>query len=147
MLSSFTTTIDGECYTSGILARNNPSGLVMEELESDTWPSPLRDVVDEIDCFVSIGTGRPTLREPKDALWKRSTLKGAMAVRDALSICSQVTTDSHTEHMKVFKRYVPLFTVFTDDNAAAYTFSVSRKLGRMTSTSDSTLIPVTSPNC
>lgn len=145
MLSSPTTIINGEDYVAGMLGRNNPSSLALEELESDTWESPLMDVVYEVGCFVSIGTGRPIFRGPGDALRKRFTLKGVTAVQNALSICSQVTTDSHAEHMKVMKRYVPLSSVINDGNVVTYTFSALGRPGGRTYITGSTLTPAMSP--
>lgn len=105
-LSSPPTTINGVNYVSGVLGRNNPSSLALEELELDTWLSPLRDAVDEVGCFVSIGTGRPTLEGSEDTLKMSLTPKGIVSARDALSLCSLVTTDSDAEHRRIQKRYV-----------------------------------------
>ena len=127
-------------YVSGILARNNPSGLALEELESDSLLSPLADSVDKVSCLVSIGGGRPEFKESGGWLRRSSALEGITAVQGALDICSRVTCDTHAEHVKIRKRYVPLFDVLPGDILATYMFSGLRRPGGMRSTSDLTSI-------
>ncbi|KAK1979284.1 acyl transferase/acyl hydrolase/lysophospholipase [Colletotrichum cereale] len=100
-------TIDGVEYIDGAFGKNNPSGVVLKELESVESPLQLANSVAEVGCFVSIGAGRPTFDRERDSFKFKITPKGITSIADAASICVKIATDCHNEHFDVeysFKR-------------------------------------------
>lgn len=98
-------TIDGVEYVDGAFGRNNPSGVVLRELESVESPMRLANAVAEVGCFVSVGAGRPTIDRESDSFKSKITPKGITSITDAAKICVKIATNCHREHLDVEYRY------------------------------------------
>lgn len=98
-------TINGVEYIDGGFGKNNPSEAALKELESKNWLSPMENAVEEVGCFVSIGTGRPTFLLEKSMAKLKVVSKGIASLRDAADICVRIATDCYCEHLKVEKWY------------------------------------------
>ena len=98
-------TINGITYVDGAFGQNNPSAVTLKELEQSDWVLPMRDAVAEVECFVSIGTGRPTYGRNEQNLMSYVTPKGLTSIEDAAKLCISIATSCHEHHL-VVERYV-----------------------------------------
>ncbi|VUC27492.1 unnamed protein product [Clonostachys rosea] len=97
--------INGVEYVDGAFGKNNPSGVALSELESSEWLAPMQDAVNGVACFVSIGTGRPTIKIQKSGLVS-TFMPGASEAIKAAKSCRRIATDCHNAHLEVANRYV-----------------------------------------
>lgn len=97
--------INGVEYVDGAFGKNNPSGAALSELESSEWTAPMQDAVNGVACFVSVGTGRPTIKLKKSSL-ASSFVPGALKTIEAAKSCMKIATDCHKVHLEVVSRYV-----------------------------------------
>ena len=98
-------TINGVEYVDGAFGKNNPSQAALRELESAEWVSQMGDAVNEVGCFVSIGTGRTTFDRENDGIMSKITPGGITSLSDAVKLCIRIATDCHKEHLEVESKY------------------------------------------
>lgn len=94
-------TVDHVEYVDGAFKCNNPTSSVLKELESRDSPSPMRDAIAEIDCLVSIGTGRPTIAKQTSTSIPWITPKGVSEAADAAAMCVKIATNCHEAHLDI----------------------------------------------
>ncbi|KAL6407046.1 regulatory protein NB-ARC [Ilyonectria robusta] len=98
-------TINGVEYVDGAFQKNNPSSAAISEVESDEWPSPIRNAVAEVTCLVSIGTGRGSFEYKRSSLRDMFVPKGLVSMKEAAKMCVAITMDCHKEHLNVRSRF------------------------------------------
>ncbi|CAG9989711.1 unnamed protein product, partial [Clonostachys byssicola] len=96
--------INGVEYVDGAFGKNNPSGAALSELETSEWISPMKDAVNGVSCFVSVGTGRPTIKLRNSSL-ASSFVPGASKIIEAAKSCMKIATDCHKVHLEVATRF------------------------------------------
>ncbi|CAH0056446.1 unnamed protein product [Clonostachys solani] len=114
--------INGVEYVDGAFGKNNPSGAALSELESSEWIAPMQDAVNGVACFVSVGTGRPTIKLKKSSL-ASSFVPGAIKTIEAAKSCMKIATDCHKVHLEVANRFTK-----AGANEIYYRFDVDRGL-------------------
>ncbi|KAK4031683.1 acyl transferase/acyl hydrolase/lysophospholipase [Parachaetomium inaequale] len=97
-------TINGVEYVDGAFKYNNPSSVVLSELESAEWLAPMQDAVTGVGCLVSVGTGRPTFKRESSTL-SRLMPNGALSLKDAATLCKDIVMDCHGMHLEVQNRF------------------------------------------
>jgi len=97
-------TLNGITYIDGGFGHNNPSHVVLEELEGQDWLMPMKDAVLEVGCFVSIGTGRTTYGREEKTMVSHVIPKGGKSLQQAAAICVKIASDCHEEHLKIKTR-------------------------------------------
>ncbi len=98
-------TINGVEYVDGAFKYNNPSSVVLSELESAEWLSPMQDAVMELGCLVSVGTGRATFKRESSTASKLMP-SGVRSLMDAATLCKDIVMDCHNLHLEVQSRSV-----------------------------------------
>lgn len=58
----------GKRYVDGALGTNNPTPLVWQ-LAQDIWANHDGQILDKVNCFISIGTGKPSFTGIKGSAW------------------------------------------------------------------------------
>jgi predicted acylesterase/phospholipase RssA len=97
-------TINGTTYIDGGFGHNNPSSVVLDELEGNDWLLPMQDAITGVGCFVSVGTGKPTYSRDEKTLLSYVTPKGVKSMQDAAAACIRIATNCHEAHLEIKKR-------------------------------------------
>ena len=100
--------VNGITYVDGGFGQNNPSKLILSELESHESPFPrMVDAVKELGCFISLGTGRSTHIYDQPSLTEHLKVNGVKTIEDAVSLLKAIALECHDTHLEVRARSVP----------------------------------------
>jgi predicted acylesterase/phospholipase RssA len=58
----------GKSYVDGALGTNNPTPLVWQ-VAQDIWANHDGQILDQVNCFISLGTGKPSFTGIKKSAW------------------------------------------------------------------------------
>lgn len=99
------TTVNNITYVDGGFGENNPSEVVLGELEGSESPfERMTDAVKELGCLVSLGTGRATYDYDRPGVVTYVKPKGIQSAEDAIGLLKAIATDCHKKHLKVEAR-------------------------------------------